>query len=126
MNNTITFPKPGDYLTLNSRSHWAVKMRRTGAWRRAAAAAATQLGNSPSRRRRPPSFVRITFPVTVDRRRDTHNWHATCKPIIDGLVDSGVWADDTDNYVIVLDPRFAKGVDVVTVELSPRAEQPGT
>jgi crossover junction endodeoxyribonuclease RusA len=70
-------------------------------------------------------MVRVTFPVHDARRRDPHNLAPTVKAIVDGLVDAGVWPDDTDTWVIVLDPRFTKvprhdDGDVV-VDLIPRA-----
>lgn len=118
---TITFPQPADRLSLNDRHHWAVKARITRAWRHAAALTArNQLGYPRAERSLPPCSVRVTFPVKTNRGRDPHNAIASVKPIIDGLVDVGVWPTDTDEFVTVLDPRFAKGADVVTVELIPR------
>jgi len=47
-----------------------------------------------------PSFVRVTFGVRdPGRRRDPHNYMPTVKAIIDGLVDAGVWPDDTPEDV---------------------------
>jgi hypothetical protein len=109
---TVRFSQPADTLTMNQRWHWSRRSVVTRCWRSAAMfAAVAQLGAGPSARRRPPCMVRVTFPVAVDRRRDPH---------VDGLVDAGVWPDDTDDWVVVLDPRFARGGDVV-VELTPRA-----
>lgn len=126
MNNTVTFPQPDKTLNLNDRLHWRTKASRTRAWRTAANVAATaQLGRTAADRSRPPSLVRVTFPVTQNRRRDAANWHATTKPIVDGLVDAGVWPDDNDDWVIELNPRFDKGSDLVVVELSPRARLDG-
>lgn len=42
---------------------------------------------------------------------------------MNGLVDAGIWPDDTDEWVIVLDPAFRRcDDDTVTVELQARAE----
>jgi crossover junction endodeoxyribonuclease RusA len=123
---TVRFSQPADTLTMNHRWHWSRRSVVTRCWRSAAMfAAVAQLGAGPSARRRPPCMVRVTFPVAVDRRRDPHNMAPTVKAIVDGLVDAGVWPDDTDTWVIVLDPRFAKVARTVdgdvVVDLIPRA-----
>lgn len=122
---TISFQQPDKRLSLNDREHWAVKARKAKAWRAGAFAAAWKAplyddeGKSTVHR----SFVEVTFPVKQNRRRDPHNAIATVKPIIDGLVDAGVWPDDTDEYVIVLDPKFDKRDDnLVVVRLTPVPE----
>lgn len=118
---TISFKQPDKRLSLNDREHWAVKARKAKAWRDRATWAAQGV---PMRDRcKPRSFVEVTFPVKQNRRRDPHNAIATVKPIIDGLVDAGVWPDDTDEYVIVLDPKFDKRDDeLVIVRLTPVPE----
>ncbi len=96
-------------LSMNDRMHWRPKARLTAAWRRAAFdAAIVDFGTAPSSRARPACEVRVHFPVRQNRRRDPHNAAPTVKAIVDGLVDAGVWPDDTDEYVVVLDPRFYK------------------
>lgn len=125
---TVRFGKPaGRPLTMNSRPHWSVRARVTKLWRGTAHAhALAQLGRAPSERRREPCFVRVSFPVPdPNRRRDPHNLAPTVKAIVDGLVDAGVWPDDNEQWVTILDPRFhhvPKGTwgDVI-VTLSPRA-----
>jgi len=103
----VWFLAPADRLTMNQRHHWTVQRRLTRAWRAAARwAAVNQLGLSPSDRRRPACMVRVTFPVFGRLRRDPHNCAPTVKAIVDGLVDADVWPDDTDRWVIVLDPVF--------------------
>lgn len=121
---TISFQQPDKRLSLNDREHWAVKARKAKAWRSCAHLhAITTLGAPLCARSRPRSFVEVTFPVKQNRRRDPHNAIATVKPIIDGLVDAGVWPDDTDEYVIVLDPKFDKRDDnLVVVRLTPVPE----
>lgn len=104
----VRFPLPGDWLTLNQRHGWHQRHRLTKAWRVAGwAAAAEQLGRTPTARRRGLTFVRVSFPTSQPtRRRDPHNWAPTVKAIIDGFVDAGVWPDDTADQVIVLDSTF--------------------
>lgn len=112
---------------MNDRLHWSARSRLTRQWRHAAHVhACEQLGRTRSDRARPPCGVRVHFPVRdPGRRRDPHNLAPTVKAIVDGLVDAGVWPDDTDEYVTVLDPRFYKpdGALVfapIVVELVPR------
>lgn len=37
----------------------------------------------------------VDLDVRGNRRRDPHNYHATMKPIVDRLVQAGLWPDDT-------------------------------
>lgn len=123
MTITITFPQPAERLMSNDRGHWTRRARLARAWRTAAQSAAyVELGLPKARRRQPACFVRVTFPVKVDRRRDSDGPAPTVKAIVDGLVDAGLWSDDTPEFVETLGSRFAKGTDVVTVELIPRGD----
>lgn len=112
----VEFAEPARRMNMNDRSHWSTRHRRTKVWRETAKVHALRdLGRSPSERRREPSFVRVSFPVRdPGRRRDPHNLAPTVKAIVDGLVDAGVWPDDVERWVTVLDPA-------VTVTLYPRA-----
>jgi Holliday junction resolvase RusA-like endonuclease len=118
----VAFEAPGRLLNLNDRMHWAQKMRLVRSWRDAAHwAAASQLG-TPAERRRGRSLVTVTLPVTrMSTRRDPHNFVATVKPIIDGLVDAGIWPDDNAGWVATNEPRFARGT-TVTVSITPLEE----
>jgi hypothetical protein len=40
------------------------------------------------------------------RRRDAHNFVATTKPIVDGLVDAKVVADDDTTHLMTTEPTF--------------------
>ena len=88
-------------------------------WRRAAwAHAVNAISRGRLQRGTPPCIVRVRIPVTsLNRRRDPHNYVATVKPIIDGLVDARIWPDDTADWVTVVDPVFHTGGEVV-VELT--------
>jgi Holliday junction resolvase RusA-like endonuclease len=66
--------------------------------------------------------VRVSFPVTQNRRRDADNPAPTVKAIVDGLVDAGMWPDDTPEWVETLGSRFVKGATEVVVEIIPRGE----
>lgn len=121
MSLTIEFAKPADLLLANDRPHWSRRARLTRIWRTTTALHAHRtLGLGRAKRAQPPSYVRVTFPVTVNRRRDADGPAPTTKAIVDGLVDAGLWPDDTPEWVETLGSRFAKGADVVVVEIIPR------
>lgn len=126
---SIAFPEPAARMNLNDRGHWRRRHRLSQAWRTAAwVAACAQLGATPAARRRPACLVIVVFPVAdPGRRRDPSNWMPTVKPIVDGLVDAGVWPDDNADWVTVIEPRFQhRDVldDRVLVRLAPRADMP--
>ena len=113
---TIEFPLPDKCLTTNQRLHWAAIAKISRAWRNTAAAAAIDadvfdLG---------PMRVTVEIPVKGNRRRDPHNWFPTVKPCVDGLVDAGVWADDTPEWVQCTEPRLVVGGDVVRIVMEAR------
>lgn len=131
---SITFRAPAEWITLNQRLHWADRARRVKSWRRAAELHAHKYTRRPRVRRlahepgalASPSFVRVTFGVRdPGRRRDPHNYMPTVKAIIDGLVDAGVWPDDTAEWVTVHDSQFERAATrSVTVDIWPREAQP--
>lgn len=110
------------YPSMNDRVHWSKRSRDTRAWRTAAHVHALRLG-PPSKRMQPPSFVRITLPVPDRRRRDPANYTPVTKAIVDGLVDAGMWPDDTPAYVTTLEPilRVSSSPDVI-VTITARPE----
>lgn len=123
MTVTIEFEKPADLLLANDRPHWSRRARLTRIWRTTTALHAHRvLGAGRTARAQPPSYVRVTFPVTVDRRRDSDGPAPTVKAVVDGLVDAGLWPDDTPDYVETLGSRFVKGAACVVVEIIPRGE----
>lgn len=122
MPTVISFPAPGKTITLNGREHWALKARLNKMWRQAAWAAGIETGRTPGARALPPSVVTVEIPVRGDRRRDPHNWMATVKPIIDGLVDAGLWPDDDQAHVAVSEPVLVVGSPHVVVRIHARSE----
>lgn len=49
------------------------------------------------------------------------HYFATVKPIVDGLVDAGLWPDDTPEWVTTTEPRLVVRRDgLVRVVLVPR------
>lgn len=115
----VEFVQPAKPITMNQRAHWSVKARTSRAWRNAAhiAAVGASHGRGPKARAAGPRDVIVRFDVPGVRRRDPHNWHPTVKAIVDGLVDAGLWPDDTPDHVRVLEP-------VLTPVPVPRRGQP--
>lgn len=97
---TISFPRPTPaLLSMNDRHHWRRRASDVKLWRRAAYFAARAYDQ-------PPSMVCVTLDVPDARRRDPANYFATVKPIVDGLVDAGLWPDDTPEWVTVVEPTL--------------------
>lgn len=109
----IEFPQPAPLLSMNDRQHWA-------AWRWNATAAAVKAIPSSTRMPMQPCVVSVALPVKDKRRRDPHNYFATVKPIVDGLVDAGLWPDDTPEWVTTVEPTLVPGATSVVVTLTPR------
>ena len=104
MTVTLQFPPPAKPITLNQREHWAPRAARTKAWRHAAMyhALATKVPHLTGR-----CVVSISIPVaSLNVRRDGSNWVSTQKAACDGLVDAGVFPDDSTPYVLTLEPSF--------------------
>lgn len=91
---------PGKYLSMNDREHWRPRAGKVKAWRRAAYHAATALA-APT-----PADIHMRFDVTDRRRRDPHNLYPTVKALIDGMVDAGLWPDDTPEWITTHEPTF--------------------
>lgn len=116
----LFFPQPGRLLNMNHRTHWRTRWSVTKQWRTAAAQVALLLG-PPAKRAHGFSFVRLIIPVPDRRRRDPGNLTPLTKACVDGLVDAGIWPDDTPEFVETLEPRLVhvprtKGI-VPTIEL---------
>jgi crossover junction endodeoxyribonuclease RusA len=119
---SIEFEPPERCLTMNQRLHWAQKSKISRLWRDAAehagsealAVAAFDHGYTLE-----PSLVTVYLPVKGNRRRDPHNYFPTVKPIVDGLVDAGLWPDDTPEWVRCIEPTLVVGAELVTVVLEP-------
>ena len=103
---TITVPKPGviPYMSANDRPNKWRKASQTQFWRQSAHTIAIRSG-APSLH----GLVRIVATVHIAdrRRREVSNLFPTFKACIDGFVDAGILADDSDAHVIGPDPRRA-------------------
>jgi crossover junction endodeoxyribonuclease RusA len=128
---TIRFRPPARLLSMNDRHHWSVRARLARDWR-LAAQVATRNAHSSGRfgsdqvgyfahLPMPPSVISIVLPVRDSRRRDPHNYFATVKPIVDGLVDAGLWPDDTPEWVTTTEPTLSRTTTDVHIIITPRA-----
>ena len=90
---TIHIPLATNPLSLNSRMHWRTKAKHTKQWRMFAAFNAARYPVLPA------CDVTLTWYVTDNRRRDEDNLYLLLKALCDGLVDAGVVADDTHQYM---------------------------
>jgi Holliday junction resolvase RusA-like endonuclease len=102
----ITVPKIARYMSANDRPNRWAKAAQTKAWRLAAELVALQF-NARQGAGILISPVRITATVHIadKRRREVSNLFPTFKACIDGFVDAGILADDSDAHVIGPDPR---------------------
>jgi len=92
---TVTIPAPTVWLNANRRSHWRQWAEDVKTWRHAAHVYAQQA--------KLPSLDRIHIGATLHfpdrRKRDAHNYYPTLKACVDGLVDYGLIADDSTEYL---------------------------
>lgn len=115
---TFEFYPPYEPWSLNMErtKHWSWRAKRARDYRFAAMVAARNAGIGPQ----PASTVRVELPFAkASSRRDPSNYLPAVKAIVDGLVDAGLWPDDTGEYVSVSEPVLVRAERVV-VYLSPR------
>jgi hypothetical protein len=104
----LHIPPPAEVVTLNKRVHFRTEARRKKSWRTAAQQTvewfcpAHLLPLDPEVRWQ----CEVSYPVSVNRRRDPHNWIRTSKWIIDGVVTGGLLVDDDRPHLEVLDASF--------------------
>jgi hypothetical protein len=105
---TVRLPKGAKYMNANDRPNRWAKAAQTKVWRAAGHAAALTSG-APELH----GLVRITATVHIadKRRREVSNLFPTFKACVDGFVDSGILADDSDAHVEGPNPR--RGYDKV-------------
>jgi hypothetical protein len=90
---TIDVPK-SLWLSLNDRTHWAEKARRTRALRCLGYSHGGSIG------RQGTSHVAAFIAYPRNGKADPANAASTVKALIDGMVDAGVWIDDDSTQVI--------------------------
>jgi hypothetical protein len=101
---------PGRMINANQRLHWATKGEKTAALRLLGRWLGDQLDPADGRR-----LVVYTLGLLSRRRVDPANFHPSAKALTDGLVDAGVFPDDSDEYV--------QGPLITIGELSPEASK---
>jgi hypothetical protein len=106
------------FLNSNDRDHWRVTSPIRAEWRRLAAEAAA--GALPQGLGR----VEITGLIVKPRAGtyDAQNYYPTAKAIVDGFIDHGLCADDSNEYVagpfLFPGPKGAASVILTVTELS--------
>lgn len=122
----IPLPWPAPLLRDNDRMHWAQKHRITAQLRQTATllARSQQLPKGLERAR-----IGLCWQPKVARRRDPLSIAPTLKPLVDGLVDYGLVADDDTAHVeLVCDVFDARPGVAAALWLSVRElrDGPGT
>ncbi|MGN6589489.1 MAG: hypothetical protein ACTHKE_04280 [Sphingomicrobium sp.] len=116
----LDVPAPGPWLTANQRHHWRKKATLTALWREAGRGCVPDDSTPFTGRVR----VVATIHKPTDNRWDPGNWYLTAKAALDGIVDTGLLADDSHRHV--LGPDMRAGVPgpnrlVLTIEELPDA-----
>jgi len=101
---------PSLLINANDRLHWSRKMERTAALRMLGRNLGQQLDPAAGR-----VLVVYTLGMLDRQRRDPANWQPSAKAWTDGLVDAGVFPDDSDAHV--------EGPILGIGELSPEASR---
>lgn len=87
-------------LSMNDRFHFRTNADRTKFWKELATILARRLRTKLARGR-----VEIIYRFPDDQRREVSNLQSTSKAIVDGLVEAGIYPDDSDKYLIGPDNR---------------------
>ena len=141
----LEFDKPAALLSMNDRTHFRPNARTVKAWRGSTMVAALMQYAGITETRAlglcfrwqqykepiPPDLVahlpactvHILLPVADRRARDPHNYFKTVKPIVDGLVDAGLWPNDTPDWVTTVEPRLVVKAPKVVITLTERTQQ---
>lgn len=115
MTITITVMAPDKYLNSNDRLHRMAQAKLTKQWRNAAEQASH--GFMPMK-----TPVHIVAHVWKKRagRYDVGNLYPTAKACVDGFVDGGIFADDSNEYVLGPDLRHGgKGEPHIIFTIAP-------
>lgn len=103
---TLFIPRADEWMNKNRRrnTHWTSDARQTAAWREAAGWAA-RAAKLPALG---PSHVVAYLHMNAHRRSriDPSNYNLTACAAVDGLVDVGVWPDDSADWVVGPDMRL--------------------
>jgi hypothetical protein len=116
MTTTLTIVPPCAFINMNDRPHHHAKAKLTKAWREAAHIAAVAVSNRDRYQR---AHIVVAYRFPDNRRREVGNLQPTSKAIVDGIVDSGLLPDDSDQHVIGPDNRrhIPNGTPLVTITI---------
>ena len=101
---TIDVPE-GAWLSSNDRRHWADVKRRRAILRSMGKSAAIEARLEPVKHAAITAYIQYA----TGGRADPNNAQDTTKPLIDGMVDAGVFVDDSSEFVIGPDHRRDTG-----------------
>ena len=102
---------PDRALSPNWRGHWSIKNKASQELRFIAWVVAKE-SKCPHFEK---ATVQFTYHVQTNRRRDGDNWLIMAKPLIDGLVDAGIFPDDSSRFIKLLPVKFELGKSPKTV-----------
>lgn len=97
---------PRKWISANERTAWHLRARKTRQWRDMTAW--TFRGSTLRFPGGAHVFCELRFAGV--RVRDPANWAPTAKAVLDGLVDAGIFPDDSSQYVIGPDMRLGEPV----------------
>ena len=110
-----------EWISANSRFNWRERARRVKALRARAFWLARAKRLIPADGR---ALVVAGVQASVARRSDPANASATTKPLLDGLVDAGVFPDDDHTHVVgphhvhmPPDPMLSRGCHRIVLEI---------
>lgn len=93
----------GYMISANQRIHWSKRYETQRMWTGLAVVMFRSAGRSLTFER---AHIDVTFHHPDRRRRDSHNLvPLVVKPIVDGIVDSGLMVDDDDAHLVGPDVR---------------------
>jgi crossover junction endodeoxyribonuclease RusA len=114
----ITVRIPGRPPTPNARRHWRTTHRDNAEWKEYARFRTLTSGELPTIT---ACTIAIEFVVPDRRRRDLDNLIASTKPLTDGIVASGLLADDSGDVIrsVSYSVRYEKGVSETVYRITP-------
>lgn len=117
----LDVPRRGnEWINANQRLHWTTRSELVSSWRTIAgwtAKAAKLPALGPSR-----VVAELVMSARRTARLDPANYAPTAKAVIDGLVDAGIWPDDSHGWVTgpdmrLADERVAPGDEVLRLHI---------
>lgn len=104
----------GPFINSNQRYHRHQEAKMTKAWRETAALRAAGIPTFEGR----VHIIAHIFKPSDTWRFDPNNLAGTTKALVDGLVDAGLFVDDSREYVIGPDHRYGgKGNPEIVLEI---------